>query len=606
MLARDRGDHAAALAVFRIAREQAPDDASIGLEFARALASAERPAEARRLLASLNARDPALRGGWLALAELERDHDPAAARAAYARALALREEAPVLVAAARIAADDAAAEALFGRACALAPDDPQILLAAAEHAWQRDATEAAIALLRHAIAVRPDAAAPRARLAHALAETGALEEGLALLGDDTRPARVALLALAGDWPAALAAAAGPADDFSLGYQRAAVLLALGAWDRFDAEVAAAPATTAHQRADVLRLAGEAAEARWDHAGAQSLLDQATALNPRDAWAHTLAARMRLMRFDVAGARASLGIAAGLGAEAARRRGQATHVSQSHLGQLLDEFRLDAGLLAELAGIAGLPAEVRIALLGPLVRDNPGHTPAAMALLLALRQSGGIGGAGPACAAIPRRIMQYWDEASPPDDVARLMQGWAALHPGFAHVVYDDAAARDWLARYAAPEVGLAYRRAREPAARCDIFRLAVLQAEGGIYADADDRCVAPFDLDGVGFLGYQEEYATLGNNILACVPGHPVIGLALGWAVAAVNRGDSDILWLRTGPGLLTRAFATCIVRETPLPGRQVMLERHELRRHVAAHSPAAYKRTPRHWVRSLFRVAAG
>jgi len=70
--------------------------------------------------------------------------------------------------------------------------------------------------------------------------------------------------------------------------------------------------------------------------------------------------------------------------------------------------------------------------------------------------------------------------------------------------------------------------------------------------------------------------------------------------VTAVNRGDSDILWLRTGPGLLSRAFARCFVAGADLRGTMV-LERHELRRHVAPHVPAAYKRTARHWVRDLF-----
>ena len=27
-------------------------------------------------------------------------------------------------------------------------------------------------------------------------------------------------------------------------------------------------------------------------------------------------------------------------------------------------------------------------------------------------------------------------------------------------------------------------------------------------------------------------------------------------AVTAVNRGDQDLIWLSTGPGMLTRAFA--------------------------------------------------
>lgn len=76
---------------------------------------------------------------------------------------------------------------------------------------------------------------------------------------------------------------------------------------------------------------------------------------------------------------------------------------------------------------------------------------------------------------------------------------------------------------------------------------------------------------------------------------------ALDAAVTAVNRGDADMLWLRTGPALLTRAFAACAADPAVALGRLRVLERHALRRFVAWHQPAEYKATPRHWLRSVF-----
>ena len=115
----------------------------------------------------------------------------------------------------------------------------------------------------------------------------------------------------------------------------------------------------------------------------------------------------------------------------------------------------------------------------------------------------------------------------------------------------------------------AYRHAREPAQRADLFRLAWLFAEGGWYADADDRCIAPLERiapPGAALVVYQEEYGTIGNNVVGATPGEPVIGAALALAVATLNRGDADIVWFSTGPGLMTRALAQDLAAFAALP----------------------------------------
>jgi mannosyltransferase OCH1-like enzyme len=68
---------------------------------------------------------------------------------------------------------------------------------------------------------------------------------------------------------------------------------------------------------------------------------------------------------------------------------------------------------------------------------------------------------------------------------------------------------------------LAFKRAREPAQRADIFRLAYLANHGGFYADADDRCLASvgsFVPPDPRFVAFHEDFGTLGNNFLAVAP----------------------------------------------------------------------------------------
>jgi hypothetical protein len=110
---------------------------------------------------------------------------------------------------------------------------------------------------------------------------------------------------------------------------------------------------------------------------------------------------------------------------------------------------------------------------------------------------------------------------------------------------------------------------------------------------------------GARLLLYQEDFGTIGNNVIGAVPGHPVIGRALRLAVEAINRGDKDILWLSTGPGLLTRAFAASLadLGREPLAalGDTVVLEHGELQRTVSIHCLVGYKNTERHWSRTAF-----
>src|SRR5262249_31997496 len=88
--------------------------------------------------------------------------------------------------------------------------------------------------------------------------------------------------------------------------------------------------------------------------------------------------------------------------------------------------------------------------------------------------------------------------------------------------------------------------------------------------------------------------------------GEPVLLKALESAVEAINRGDHDLLWLSTGPGLMTRTMARFFSNpheRDRLLGRALVLDRGELFRAVAVHCRLRYKRSGGHWTRSEFRI---
>ena len=222
------------------------------------------------------------------------------------------------------------------------------------------------------------------------------------------------------------------------------------------------------------------------------------------------------------------------------------------------------MLTKAKEVVALPDSEQIEPLKQLVRDCPDHTAPAILMMLALRKTGAfapvhnsLGVSTPS--KIPRRIVQYWHSEIVPEDVAALMQTWRDAHGDFEHIVFNDKTADEFLRAHCPDRICRAFQQVPEPPQRTDIFRLAYLASKGGIFVDADDRCLARLDTfvsPHAEFVAYQDNYGAIASNFVGAIPGHPVIALALENAVKAIGRGDRDIMWLSTGPGVLTRAFA--------------------------------------------------
>jgi mannosyltransferase OCH1-like enzyme len=271
--------------------------------------------------------------------------------------------------------------------------------------------------------------------------------------------------------------------------------------------------------------------------------------------------------------------------------------------------LDAEALAALRLIRLRPLQAQFEPLRELIQRFPDYTPAAIIAAIALRQHGDFSARsltaeiGPS--PIPRVILQFWD-SNPPDHVRGLMTSWQELNPAYTWTCFDDEKAKVFLEEEFGGEVLTAYERAPIPAQKADIFRLAYLVARGGVYADADDRCLAPIDSflrRDATLVVHQENYGSIGNNFIAATPEHPVLMRALELATAAMLRGDHDLVWLSTGPGLLTRAFALewAVGRIGGLLRRTQIMDLGELQRVVGIHCPVRYKSTHRHWSRAAF-----
>ena len=614
-----RGDRAAALGCLRSAAEAAPANLDVRLELAAELREQGTIDEALVLVRSVLDVDADHFAALMQLGQLHRSRDDrpqamAAFQAAAAKHPHRTQALVELVHENWAAGAPEEADQLLQRALAQEPNHLGALMVAAEHALLAEDAEKALALARCAIEQHAGQLGPYLIAARAAAASLDRTEALRLL-DRARAAfgqkpeiaatRIHVLRQYRDHDTVRVVISQGTEqaETNFGYfmECTSFAITLGDFDAADQALEAAPATSRQEMAQFHVLRAQLAEARRLYRQAIACYQEALALDPGNGDWHSDLARACLLVANTEAAREQLRAYFKLNGAAHRARGQSLNVSQHHIGQLLDEFSFDTEVLERLKRIAKLQAGLQIEPLRQLVRHNPDHTAPAILLMLAMRRARlfATGRDDPAigAAGIPRRIIQYWDAETPPPDVRELMQSWGALNGNFAHVRFDDAAALRFLRARCADDVVRAFRRAHQPAQRVDIFRLAYLAHDGGFFVDADDRCLAPIDTlvpANATFAAYQESYGTLGTNFIGAPSNHPVILRALKLATAALNRGDRDIAWLSTGPGLLTRAFAQRVAEagaEECMP-RTVVLELHELQRAVGVFCPARYKRT--------------
>ncbi|MFG6179155.1 glycosyltransferase [Halomonas sp. THAF12] len=202
--------------------------------------------------------------------------------------------------------------------------------------------------------------------------------------------------------------------------------------------------------------------------------------------------------------------------------------------------------------------------------------------------------------IPRRVVQFWNDRRPPHSVAEIMQSWSSV-PDIDYQRFNTLTARDFLRHHLGADYERAFRLANNIAESVDFFRLCYLRHHGGIYADADDRLSGRFEAlipPDVGLVCFRENYGALANNVIIAAPEHPAIVLASEMALEALLTRDNENTWSKTGPGLLTRAVASYLLRGKPeRPEQRVaILPSYLLRRQVHIHIPLPHKKTGQYW----------
>jgi tetratricopeptide (TPR) repeat protein len=285
--------------------------------------------------------------------------------------------------------------------------------------------------------------------------------------------------------------------------------------------------------------------------------------------------------------------------------------------LLREFNTNQWASHALNEARRLPPSLQVPRLLRELDLEPGYAGFAASILVRLRQGNGMGfTASSQLQRIPMQIFQYWDQAEPLEDMQALMRHWQ--QPGWAYTRFNDQTAWDYLRSHTDGRTLEAFETAAHATLRADLLRLAVLAIEGGVWADADDRCCGSLeDLMGEQpeLILIQENLGTLGNNFLAVVPNHPFMHHALKFLTDQILSRDGDNIWFISGPGALSLAFCHFYrdtLRRIQLPPGVRIFDTYTFSRTVAQHLPLAYKHRGKHWnhqeqrSRSLFRKPTG
>ncbi|MCW1933282.1 glycosyltransferase [Pararhodobacter zhoushanensis] len=345
-----------------------------------------------------------------------------------------------------------------------------------------------------------------------------------------------------------APAALPDDAFRLRLRRAEALMRRGQLDAARTALGPVP-IAAPLAADHAYWAAEIASAARDFPRAQAALAPAMATSPTRMGLRLTAARVAFLSGDAA-------------------------TAQAHL----DRFRA-----LKTAQLGQTPSfDLRDLIVADAVTGHPGPAQAARAFACATPVF--VPDTGPP---IPLTIAHYWEGPRSPA-LERSLRAWRTQ---FAQTVFDAATARAWLADHT--DLAPLFDRLTQPATRADLFRVALIAQEGGVFTDLDEyprAPVAPWLDQAAAVLVIEEGHGTLANNFLAARPGLALFTRLQTRIAQTLHQTDTPYAWWDTGPAQLSY-----VAHETPTTGLRFLTQA-EYDARVSTNLPFAHKRGPGHW----------
>ncbi len=268
--------------------------------------------------------------------------------------------------------------------------------------------------------------------------------------------------------------------------------------------------------------------------------------------------LQVLSCDLAGAEASLSalsVTDGPLEEALICRPRATRV-----GSLLNEARI-------LAASRNETGDVSTAERGAAVRDF--YLPARAVVLEGSGHALDAELDRPDLPVVPDLLHLIWPGALPlPEEAERIVAAWQARSRREVRL-HDPRSASAWLKARIGADAARALSMAADLDQKVDLMLLGALLVDGGVAAAVhqwpNGRVDDLFDpIAGAGL--FLEGAGAVSMDLVIATRDHPLIATGLDRAVASCLTRENDHRWFKTGPGLMTRALATCLTDPAQAP----------------------------------------
>lgn len=208
--------------------------------------------------------------------------------------------------------------------------------------------------------------------------------------------------------------------------------------------------------------------------------------------------------------------------------------------------------------------------------------------------------------IPKQIVLFWHEKTPPVEVQKSIEQIRQCHSDYQVELFNEQSAGEFVQQYYGEDLYHLYeRRCVHPSMKSDLFRMCYLAQKGGIYVDVDIDChhcleeifnTYIFDC----FLLFSKgQPCCIDNDFIACQSRNPVI-LAIIDKIKenlTAERSFSSV-WECTGPGAVSMVILELLMKkilsdqEGISPLDKLLLGNHDLAIRAYGHLEMEYKKT--------------
>jgi hypothetical protein len=144
--------------------------------------------------------------------------------------------------------------------------------------------------------------------------------------------------------------------------------------------------------------------------------------------------------------------------------------------------------------------------------------------------------------IPNSIWQTYKTEFPPPQSCDLIQSWVSTNPKLKWYYMDDAACDMFIRYHFSNEFYHMYTSLPLGVMRADVWRVAVVYAYGGIYADIDTVCLQPItqwiSSDDSLVVGVETLTGSINNFVFAAEPQHPALHRVLERFLELFNANE--------------------------------------------------------------------